>query len=295
MRVDTLKIACIPAYNEENSISDVVSKSLEHVDRVVVCDDGSTDKTAKMAREAGAIVISQSNQGYGAAISSLFDYSRKENAQIMVTLDGDGQHNPDQIPLLIDAITTHNVDVVIGSRFLDETTKASGYRKTGIKIITSASNFGTNFKISDSQSGFRAYSKNAIDAIHPTEQGMSASTEILLKISNKGLSVAEVPITISYEGDTSKQHSIPHGVSVLINTIKFVSIKHPLPFYGIPGIILLIVGTITGIQFLNAYLNENLIFYGSLLASVLTSLLGVILIVTSIILFSLSVLIRENK
>ena len=144
----TMNIACIPAYNEENSIASVVTKSIPHVDRVIVCDDGSTDNTAKMAREAGAVVISQTNQGYGAAIASLFDYSRKENAQIMITLDGDGQHNPDQIPLLIDAITTHNVDVAIGSRFLDDSTKATRYRKAGIKIITSASNYGTNFKIS---------------------------------------------------------------------------------------------------------------------------------------------------
>ena len=290
-----MKFACIPAYNEAKNIANVVKKSLPHVDKVIVCDDGSTDDTSKIARDAGAIVITQTNQGYGAAIASLFDYARKEGAQIMVTLDGDGQHNPDQIPLLVNTITTHNVDVAIGSRFLDESTKAPGYRKTGIKIITSASNYGTNFKVSDSQSGFRAYSKDAIDAIHPTEQGMSVSTEILLKISNKGLSIAEVPITVSYEGDTSTQHSVSHGVGVLVNTIKYVSIKHPLPFYGIPGIILLVTGVITGLQFLYAYLGDNLIFYGSLLASVITSLLGVILIVTSIILFSMSVLIRESK
>jgi glycosyltransferase involved in cell wall biosynthesis len=289
-----LKFACIPAYNEENSISNVVTKSLPHVDRVIVCDDGSTDNTAKVAREAGAIVITQSNQGYGAAISSLFDYARKENAQIMITLDGDGQHNPNQIPLLVDAITTHSVDVAVGSRFLDDTTKASGYRKTGIKIITSASNYGTNFKISDSQSGFRAYSKDAIDAIHPTEQGMSVSTEILLKISNKGLSIAEVPITVSYEGDTSEQHSVTHGVGVLANTIKYVSIKHPLQFYGIPGVGLIISGLILGGIFLDAYLNEATIFYGSLLGSVVLFLLGAILSVTAIILFTMANLIRDR-
>ncbi len=289
-----MKFACIPAYNEENSIADVVTNSLPHVDRVIVCDDGSTDNTAKEAREAGAIVITQTNQGYGAAISSLFDYARKENAQIMVTLDGDGQHNPAQIPLLIDAITTHNVDVTIGSRFLDDSTKASGYRKTGIKIITSASNYGTNFKVSDSQSGFRAYSKDAIDAIHPTEQGMSVSTEILLKISNKGLSIAEVPITVSYEGDTSEQHSVSHGVGVLMNTIKYVSIKHPLQFYGIPGLGLIIVGLILGGLFLDAYLNDATIFYGSLLGSVVLFLLGAILSVTAIILFSMANLIRDR-
>jgi len=289
-----LKLACIPAYNEENSISEIVSKSLPHVDRVVVCDDGSTDSTAKLARDAGAIVISQQNQGYGAAISSLFEYARKENAQIMVTLDGDGQHNPNQIPLLVDAIITHNVDVVIGSRFLDENTKASTYRKTGIKIITSASNYGTNFKVSDSQSGFRAYSKDAIDAIHPTEQGMSVSTEILLKISNKGLSIAEVPITISYEGDTSEQNPVSHGVGVLMNTIKYVSIKHPLQFYGIPGLGLIIVGLILGGVFLEGYLNDQTIFYGSLLGSIILFLLGAILSVTAIILFSMANLIRDR-
>ncbi len=289
-----MKFACIPAYNEEHSIAEVVTKSLSHVDRVVVCDDGSTDDTAKIAREAGATVITQTNQGYGAAISSLFDYARKENARIMVTLDGDGQHNPDQIPLLVDAISTHNVDVAIGSRFLDDSTKASGYRKTGIKIITSASNYGTNFKVSDSQSGFRAYSKDAIDAIHPTEQGMAVSTEILLKISNKGLSVAEVPITVSYEGDTSEKNSVSHGVGVLMNTIKYVSIKHPLQFYGIPGLGLIVLGIVFGGIFLDRYLNDGIIFYGSLMGSVVLFLLGAILSVTAIILFSMANLIRDR-
>ena len=289
-----MKFACIPAYNEEHSIAKVVTKSLAHVDRVIVCDDGSTDDTGKVAREAGATVITQTNQGYGAAISSLFDYARKENVRIMVTLDGDGQHNPDQIPLLVDAISTHNVDVAIGSRFLDDSTKASGYRKTGIKIITSASNYGTNFKVSDSQSGFRAYAKDAIDAIHQTEQGMAVSTEILLKISNKGLSIAEVPITISYEGDTSEKNSVSHGVGVLMNTIKYVSIKHPLQFYGIPGLGLIVLGIVLGGIFLDRYLNDATIFYGSLMGSVVLFLLGAILSVTAIILFSMANLIRDR-
>lgn len=289
-----MKLVCIPAYNEEPYISEVIKKSLPHVDKVVVCDDGSTDNTAKIAKDAGAIVISQKNQGYGAAIATLFEYARNQNAQIMITLDGDGQHDPDQIPILTNAIITHNVDVAIGSRFLDDTTKASGYRKTGIKIITSASNYGTNFKVTDSQSGFRAYSKDAIDAIHPTENGMAVSTEILLKISNKGLSLAEVPITISYDGDTSEQHSVSHGVSVLMNTLKYVSIRHPIKFYGIPGLALIVAGIIFGGIFLEAYLNQQTIFYGSLLGSVVLFLLGAILSVTAIILFSMANLMRDR-
>ena len=289
-----MKLACIPAYNEENHIADVIKKSLPHVDQVVVCDDGSTDSTAKIAKSAGAIVISQENQGYGAAISTLFDYARSNNAKIMVTLDSDGQHNPDQIPLLIDAITTHDVDVSIGSRFLGGN-EASSYRKIGIKIITSAANYGTNLKISDSQSGFRAYSKNAISIIHPTEKGMSVSTEILLKISNKGLSLAEVPIDITYGSDTSEHNSVSHGVSVLGNTIKYVSIKHPLKFYGIPGLFLTIMGIILGGLFLEAYLTDQVVFYGSLLGAMILFLLGSILSVTAIILFSMANLIRDSK
>lgn len=291
-----MKLVCIPAFNEEKTIEEIVKKSLKYSDKIIVCDDGSTDETAKIARNSGAQVIShEKNEGYGTSIITLFDAARKENADIMITLDGDGQHNPDQIPLLVDALTEHNVDVVIGSRFLDQSTKHPGYRKHGIKIITSASNLGTDFKVSDSQSGFRAYSKNAIDSIHPTETGMSVSTEILLKISNKGLSVAEVPISISYEGDTSTQNPIPHGILVLMNTLRFISVKHPIPFYGFPGIVLVVIGSVIGYQFLDGYLNKQVVFLGSLMASIILFLLGAILCVTAVILFSMATLMRERE
>ena len=289
-------LACIPAYNEESHIENLVKSASNHVDSVIVCDDGSTDNTANIAKKAGAVVIShKTNQGYGAAIISLFKYAQNNNAEIMITLDGDGQHNPDEIPLLLNTLTQHNVDVVIGSRFLNHDPEIPEYRKVGIKIITSTSNYGTNFKITDSQSGFRAYSNNAISLIHPTEKGMSISTEILQKMSNHGFSVAEVSITVSYEGNTSEEHSVPHGVSVLMNTLKYVSIKHPIQFYGIPGIVLIIMGIVMGGIFLDAYLTEKTIFYGSLLASVVLFLLGAILTVTSIILFSMANLIRDRN
>lgn len=290
-----MKFACIPAYNEENTISEIVKTTKKYVDKVIVCDDGSTDDTLNNAKLAGAEIIShKKNQGYGAAIITLFDYCRMQNADVMITLDGDGQHDPNQIPILLDTISQHNVDVVLGSRFLDDNATTPGYRKHGIKIITSAANFGADFKVSDAQSGFRAYSKNAINAIHPTENGMSVSTEILLKISNKGLSLAEVPITTSYNGDTSEQNPVNHGVSVLMNTIKYVSIRHPIKFYGIPGILLIIAGMISGGIFLDAYLNHQTVFYGSLLGSVVLFLLGAILSVTAIILFSMANLIRDR-
>jgi glycosyltransferase involved in cell wall biosynthesis len=293
-----LNLVCIPAYNEETKIKDVVKKSLPYVDKVIVCDDGSTDNTAALAKKAGAIVISHAtNLGYGAAISTLFDYCRKNNAEIMVTLDGDGQHNPDQVPDLINIILKHNVDVVIGSRSLRDDKDLPSYRRAGIKIITSTINSATDLKVTDSQSGFRAYSRTAIDLIHPNESGMSVSTEILLKISNNGLSMAEVPITVSYTGNTSTEHPVTHGSHVIGTTLKYVSIKHPMYFYGIPGIILFISGLIMGISFLDGYLDpvEPQVLYGLILGSIVSILLGSMLIITSILLFSMANLIRGTR
>ena len=293
-----MNIVCIPAYNEEVKIKDVVKKALPHVDKVVVCDDGSSDDTAILAKKAGAVVIShETNQGYGAAISTLFDYCRKNNAEIMVTLDGDGQHNPDQVPDLINVILKHNVDVVIGSRSLRDDKDLPSYRRAGIKIITSTINSATDLKVTDAQSGVRAYSKTAIDLIHPTESGMSVSTEILLKISNNGLSIAEVPITVSYHGDTSTEHPVKHGSHVIGTTLKYVSIKHPMYFYGIPGILLFISGLIMGVSFLDGYLDPVApkVLYGLILGSIISILLGSMMIITSILLFSMANLIRGTR
>jgi len=291
-----MKVVCIPTFNEEHTIGDIVKKSLQYTDKVIVCDDGSNDNTANVAKKNGAVVVShQKNTGYGTAIITLFETARRENADIMITLDGDGQHNPDQIPNLVNALVEQNLDVVIGSRFLDGINNIHGYRKRGIKIITSASNMGTDFKLSDAQSGFRAYSKKAIDVIHPTENGMAVSTEIILKASNNKLSVGEVPISVSYGNDTSTHNPVKHGVSVLMNTLRFISVKHPIPFYGFPGIAFIIVGSIMGYNFLDAYLHRQIVFLGSLAAAIILFLLGAILCVTAVILFSMSRLMKDRE
>ncbi len=291
-----MKLVCIPAFNEEKTIGDIVKQSLQYADHVIVCDDGSTDNTVKMAEQSGAHVIShKKNQGYGASMISLFDFARQEDADMMITLDGDGQHNPKQIPDLIQALTENKADVVIGSRFLGSDSTTASYRKHGIKIITSAANIGSNFKSSDSQSGFRAYSKKAIQEIHPTEKGMAVSTEILLKASSKNLALVEVPISVSYGKDTSTQNPVPHGVEVLMNTLKFISVKHPIPFYGFPGIAILAIGTFLGYQFLEAYLTHHVTLMGSFLAAIIMFLVGSILCVTAVMLYSMATLIRERR
>lgn len=291
-----MKVVCIPAFNVEKTIGGIVKECLLHADKVIVCDDGSTDKTAKVAEENGAEVIKhERNYGYGAALITLFDKAREKNADIMITLDGNGQHVPEFIPRLIAPLSYDGVDVVIGSRFLQGDSNSPRFGRHGIKIVTSATNIGNNIKVTDAQSGFRAYSKRAIQSIHPTEYGTAVSTEILTKVANKGLKLVEVPIVISYDGTDSKGPKIPQGVTVLMNVLKYMSVKHPIVFYGFPGIALVIAGIITGGQFLEAYFTHEKIYYGSLLGTVVLFMSGSILIVTAVLLFAMSTLIKEKQ
>lgn len=291
-----MKLACIPAFNVEQTIGDIVKECLLHVDKVIVCDDGSTDNTAKVAEQNGAEVVRhEKNYGYGAALITLFDKAREQDADIMITLDGDKQHLPEFIPRLVAPLSYEGIDVVIGSRFLNKDSNMPLYRKAGIKVITYAANIDSNVKITDAQSGFRAYSKLAIQAIHPTEYGMAASTEILSKVVNKGLKVVEVPIVISYDGVKPRQSPATHGVSVLMNVLKYTSVKHPIISYGFPGVALIIIGSILGLQFLDAYLTKGAVFVGTLLGSIVTFIAGTILVVTAILLYTMSTLIRESR
>ena len=291
-----MKLACIPAFNAEKTIGQVVKECLLYVDEVIVCDDGSTDNTAVAAEKNGAEVVRhEKNYGYGAGLITLFDKAREKNPDVMITLDADGQHIPEYIPQLIAPLSYKGTDVVIGSRFMKNNSNTPKFRKTGIKIITAATNIDGKLKLTDAQSGFRAYSKNAVQLIHPTEYGMSASTEILSKVVNKGLKIVEVPIVISYDSTDSKSKAVPHGIAVLMNVLKYMSIKHPIASYGLPGVVLLIVGSILGFQFFDVYFNQSVVLIGTLLGSVITFLAGTILLTTSIILFAMANIIRDNK
>ena len=213
-------VAGIPAYNEANTIGLVIKKTLKHVDMVIVCDDGSTDLTSEVAREAGALVIRHNkNMGYGAALRTLFDKARAIDPDVMVILDGDGQHDPDDIPCLIKPILLGEADIVVGSRFLGKT-KMPAYRGMGIKLISFVVRLTAYPELKDAQSGFRAYSRKAIRAIRITERGMGASTEILLKAAHHRLKLKEVPVEVSYTGIVPRMSPWRHGLSVLLVTVK---------------------------------------------------------------------------
>ena len=288
----------IPAFNEEKNIAAIILKLKKITNTIIVCNDGSSDLTNKIAEELGAIVINHSkNLGYGAAIRSIFLKAKEMNSDILVTFDADGQHRIEDIKQVIQPIIENKTDIVIGSRFLnEEENEVPEYRKVGIKIITKVTNVSINQKITDSQSGFRAYSKQVLEKLSPSDVGMGISTEILIKSSKMGFKILEVPIKILYQGENTSTHNpISHGTSVLFSTIKYTSIEHPLKFYGIPAIIFVIVGLSFSIWSIQIYAETGKIITNITLIGVGTTIIGVILIITSILLYSLVSVVRERR
>ena len=286
----------LPAYNEEKNIAKVILELQQITKIIVVCDDGSTDLTTKIAEKMGAIVVSHpKNLGYGAAIRSIFLKAKELNADILVTFDADGQHRVQDISKVVEPIKANTADIVIGSRFLTDNDSVPNYRKFGIKAITKLTNVTTKNKVTDSQSGFRAYNGNVIQRLSLSDSGMGISTEILIKADKNEFRITEVPIEILYGGDTSTHNPVGHGISVILSTMKFISIERPLKFYGIPGLSFLGVGLIFIIWTLQVFGESRQILTNIALIGIGMTIFGVMLLMSAIMLFSIVSVVRENK
>jgi len=221
-------IAAIPCFNTRPFISDVVSRARRYVDEVIVIDDGSHDGTADIAKATGALVINHSvNRGYGEAIKSCFEAAKTNDVDVLVILDGDGQHNPNEIPRLLAPILQGEADLVIGSRFLTSEHNMPKYRKFGIGVITFLWNFGLKVKVSDAQSGFRSYGKKIFENSSLSERGMSISIETLEKARRKKAIIKEVPISCSYVPSTLNFGAIRHGLGVALSVVR-IRLKNSL-------------------------------------------------------------------
>ena len=246
-------IAAMPAYNEERSIAKMVLACKKYVDVVVVVDDGSIDATGEIAEALGAYVVRHpENRGYGAALRSCFDTARKLNVDQMVIIDSDGQHDPAEIPQLLEPLNS-GVDLVIGSRFCNGNDQdIPAYRKVGMKVLDIATNLIGRIEVSDSQSGFRAYGKKAIESIRISGDGMSAGSEILLQIKDNDLVFEEVEIICSYDvEDASSENPVSHGVRVLLALLHDMELRRPLYYFTLPGIAFAAVGIGMGLGVYN--------------------------------------------
>lgn len=233
----------IPTFNEEKNIANVIVEARKY-GAVVVYDDGSTDKTVELSNEAGAhVIMGEVNRGYGVAIKRLFEYAQA-NYDILITLDGDGQHDPSEIPLFLSSL--FKSDVVIGNRFLGSSDTPK-YREVVIRGINLIMGLG------DSQCGFRAYNKKAIHALHIVEEGMGASIEILRKSKENKLKISEVPCTITYENTEHTQNPVTQGM-ILIETLFWgVVWKRPYTVLGIPALLSFICALYFGAGLINLY------------------------------------------
>jgi len=248
-------VAVIPAYNEEGSIAKVILRARRHVDRVVVCDDGSTDMTAMIARELGASVVKHSkNRGKGQALRTISREIMELDPEIIVTLDGDGQHDADEIPMLVKPIEAGESDVVVGSRYVDGAEMSAPlYRRFGLRVINYLYKRVGGVRTKDTQSGFRAYSQKAFKCLMGCDaKGYGIEGEQLSLAAKNGLRVTEVPISVNYKGSaaTSKKSPLMHGADLISTLLRLVMEERPLAYLGLPGIGFTGIGMILGLYLL---------------------------------------------
>jgi glycosyltransferase involved in cell wall biosynthesis len=280
-------LAGIPAYNEARYVGSVALQARQYVDEVIVVDDGSTDNTARIAELAGATVIRHNqNRGYGAAVQSILAEAKKRNSDILVLLDADAQHNPNEIPALIKPIS-EGFDLVIGSREAQKD-KTPAYRRIGQKVIFRSSRLASKANISDSECGFRAFSQRAISELELKESGMAVSSETIVRAAAKNLKITEVPISNIYTMDGSTLNPIRHGIEVLSRIIVMISQRRPLFFFGLAGGILLAAGLIIGFRVLHIATATGAVAIGSTVLTTLFIIAGMLSIFTGIILNALS-------
>lgn len=228
MHTATQQISVIlPAYNEEIPIGSMVHLTRLYADKVIVIDDGSSDRTAEVARRAGAeVIVHEVNKGKGKALKTGFEIALFLGADIIVTMDSDGQHNPAEIPKLVAPIIEGEAEMVNGSRYLNSLEKNTpAYRRIGQTILDKFTNIHSGLKITDSQSGFRAFAASTIEKFRFNAQGMAIESEMLTDAGNAGLRVKEVGIGVRYDVDGSTKKPISHGLEVLLAIFKDMIFK----------------------------------------------------------------------
>ena len=283
----------LPAYNERVSIGSIVLNAKEYADEIIVIDDGSTDITAKIAAIAGAKVIKHhTNKGKGAALKTGF--MAVKESDIIVTMDSDGQHNPEEIPKLITPIINGEADIVNGSRYINGNKKDTpSYRRIGQTMLDKATNLNSGLDITDSQSGFRAFARHTLPAFRFSCIDFGIESEMLMDAANAGLQIKEVEINVRYDVDGSTKNPVSHGIGVLMRVINDLEFQRPLYYFTLPGAIIIIAGVILGFMFFGNYLDKTTTSLLPTVLAIMMTLAGGFLAFTGIILDSMTRMINR--
>jgi len=287
----------LPAFNEEVAIGSIVLLTRHYADHVIVVDDGSSDRTAAIARKAGAhVIVHEANTGKGGALKTGFTAAAALGADIIVTMDSDGQHNPSEIPLLVAPIIDGYAEMVNGSRYLSHTDKNTPiYRRVGQTILDTATNMNSGLNITDSQSGFRAFAGSTKDVFRFNATGMAIESEMLADAGRSGLRIKEVEIGVRYDVDGSTMSPIKHGLGVLVMVLKDVEFNRPLYYLTAPGLVLGAGGLVMGAYFLQAFNAGSNLNFGPTMLMILFIIVGTFMALTGILLHSMSAVVREVK
>jgi len=287
--------AILPAYNEEVSIGSIVLRTLKYADRVIVIDDGSLDRTAEVAALAGAQVLRHEvNLGKGAALKTGF--ASLNGDAVIVTIDSDGQHDPADIPRLVDPILKGKADMVNGSRYLGGNKRNTPlYRRVGKKVLDMATNIGCGLSITDTQSGFRAFAGRTKGIFRFDQKGLAIESEMLADAAAAGLRIQEVEIGVRYDVNGSSENPVVHGFRVLVNVLKDMQLRKPLIYFTIPGSLMTAAGILMALEFLRSFAHGGSMQYGPTMIMILLTLLGSFMAFTGIILHILSRVMQEFK
>ena len=292
-------MVAMPAFNEEKSVGRVVSYAKKYAHLVLVVNDCSTDNTANAAKEAGAEVISHTaNQGYGGSALTAFQTAQKYQPDVLILMDADGQHNPEDIPRFVAKIQ-EGYDVVIGSRYLEQDSQEMipFYRKVGMRALdTSTRMSAKTLETTDVLCGFRAFNKNAYSKIHHLDPTYHGCTDIIVQLSEHGMNFGEIPVKVRYDmGNTSKKNPVALGLDLLTGILQMVSLKRPLLFFGVPGVLITILGVVLSILALTVFFGSGVWATTLTLVSLMVVMLGLLLCSVSVILFAIAGVLKELR